>query len=136
MANEWSKVEYYGANNGGQIVRYAIANDASVSKGAMLQLLDARTVSCAHLAKKHFRIAAEEHLPNRGVTSIGCVTQARMRFVASAAITVGDALATAEFGSLNHASSCGITVSQNDHTGVFSEDTLACGETGTARINQ
>jgi len=131
MTNEWTVVEKYGANNDGQIVRYAIANNASVSKYAMLQLLDARTVSSGCLAAQHFRIANEEHIANQGITSIGCITQGRMRFKASLAVTVGDEISP---GGMNTA--CSQAITGTLYTGVFSEDTLADAETGTARINQ
>lgn len=136
MANEPDKVEFYGAKNSGQIIRYAIADGASVSKYAVLQLLDARTVSSGHLASKPFRIANEEHIAGQGMTSIGCVTQARMTFVASGAIAVGEAITTGGVAE-NKFISLGLAyVPALAQIGAYSEDTLSDGETGTMRINQ
>jgi len=138
MTNEWTKVDFYGPNNSGQITRYAIADNASVSKFAVLQLLDNRSVSCGHKAQTHFRIAAEEHIAGQGITSIGCITQARMRFVASGAILLGQQIApSSNIAEANIMTSCAISAIVGEgNSGVYCEDTLATGETGTARINQ
>ena len=85
MANEWVKVELYGANNEGQIVRYTIADGTSVSKGALLCLSDERTAIAAANWTPVAGVAAEEHVANQGVTSIGCYTQGIFEAVASLA---------------------------------------------------
>jgi len=93
MANEWVKVELYGANNDGNPRRYTIADGASVSKGQLLSLVDARTASFALATGSMFAgVAAEDHLPSVGVTSISCWTDGIFEAVASDAITIGAAI--------------------------------------------
>jgi len=99
MGEEWVKVELYGANNDGSPRRYTIADNASVSKGALLELLDDRTVSCAIKARAPIAgVALEEHLPNKGVTDISCWTDGVFRVVASGTIVIGDPLTAAGIG--------------------------------------
>jgi hypothetical protein len=93
MTNEWVKGELYGPNNDGNQRRYTIADGVSVSQGALLQLLDGRTVSYSILAHGPVAgVAAEDHYANQGVTSISCWTDGVFRAVASFAITAGTKL--------------------------------------------
>src|SRR3990167_7082278 len=95
MANEWVPVELYGPNGDGQKVRYTISNTDAVSIGTALQILDLRTASSyAFFNKPLAGIAAEEHLPNKGITEISVWTQGRFEATVSGAgstvITPGD----------------------------------------------
>lgn len=99
MANEWGKVELYGANNDGDPRRYTIADGASVSKGDLLQVADNREAS--HTIATFGPVAGvalEEHIPNVRSTSISCWTNGVFSALASATITAGDYLAA---GGLN-----------------------------------
>ena len=90
MADEWIPVELNGPNNDGRPKRRVIAVGAEVSIGAVLQLLDPRTVSNSHLAKVACGgVAAEEHVAGTRVNSIQVWTDAVFEAVASGAITLG-----------------------------------------------
>ena len=97
MVNEWVKVELYGVNNDGAPRRYVIATGTSVSKGTLMTLTTPRTATVAGAtAAPSAGSAAEDHDANVGVTSISCYTDGIFRAVASAAISVGDAVMNAE----------------------------------------
>ena len=90
MANEWTKVELYGANNDGDVRRYTIADGTSVSKGTLLALTDPRTVTASALQSLAFAgVASEEHIAGQGVTSVAAWTNGIFEATASGAITVG-----------------------------------------------
>lgn len=90
MSNEWTKVELFGQNNDGQKIRFTIADGLAVSKGQLLALVDPRTASAALVTSTVFAgVAAEDHLPNTGITDIAVWTQGVFNAVASAAITIG-----------------------------------------------
>ena len=90
MANEWVPVKLFGPNGDGLKIRYTIANDASVSIGQALQLLDPYTVSLSHLASAYTVVASEEHIANKGVTDIACWTWGDFDVSSSGSISVGD----------------------------------------------
>jgi len=91
MVYEWVPVELYGANNDGSQRRYTITDGVAVSKGTVLALLDPRTASVAVLASAVFAgVAAEDHLPNIGVTTISAWTDGVFEVTCSAAIAVGN----------------------------------------------
>lgn len=90
MANEWVKVELYGANNDGNPRRYTIADGLAVSKGSTLELTDPRSVILSTgTSAVCAGIAAEDHLPSVGVTSIAVWTDGIFEATASGAITIG-----------------------------------------------
>lgn len=91
MVNEITKVELFGENNGGQQVRYTIADGTSVSKGQPLSLSDPRTVvATTGVGAAAAGIAAEDHFANEGVTSISVWQQGIFEAKASGAIGVGE----------------------------------------------
>jgi len=93
MANEWTKVELYGANNDGDVRRYTIADGTSVSKGQLLELTDPRTaVAMTARGQMVAGVASEEHLASVGITSISCWTNGVFLATASGSIAVGSAL--------------------------------------------
>jgi len=97
MGNEWVKVELYGSNNDGEQRRYTIADATAVSQGTVLALADPRTVTASTAATTTFAgIAAEDHNPNEGVTSISAWTDGVFLAVASGGITVGWSVAGCE----------------------------------------
>ena len=99
MANEWTKVELYGANNDGTPRRYTIANATSVSKGQLLSLIDPRTVGGgAASAAAVAGVASEDHLANQGITSISVWTDGIFEAVAYDAIGVGAGIMAAGGG--------------------------------------
>ena len=90
MADEWIPIELYGPNGDGGKRRVTIADGVSVSVGALLQLLDPRTASGGHLpANPVAGVAAEEHLPNKGVLSISVYTDGLFDVKAENGITLG-----------------------------------------------
>lgn len=94
MTNEVSIVELYGPNNNGDPRRYTIADATAVSKGTLLQLNDNRTVVATTGASTAFAgVAAEEHKPNLGITSISALTDCVVSGVASGGLTAGWAVA-------------------------------------------
>lgn len=96
MANEWTKVELYGENNGGDVRRYKILDGLAVSKGQLLSLHAGRYASTALgiLATEPYcaGVAAEEHLAGEGVTDIAVWTNGLFNAVASDAVTHGEPL--------------------------------------------
>ena len=92
MANEFVKVELGGVNNAGDQRRYTIATGASVSQGALLELLDDRTVqNISGFEKPIAGVAAAEHIANSG-TGITVWTNGIFRATSSGAITIGQML--------------------------------------------
>lgn len=130
MANEWTKVELYGANNDGNPVRYTIATGASVSKGELLELTDERTVVSATVNGPIAGVASEEHTTSDG-TSISAWTNGLFRAVASGGITVGASLFPAGQNDKNTVSSAIST----SWTGARALDTVTDGQTLTVRLN-
>ena len=98
MANEWAKVELYGANNDGCPRRFTIADGVSVSKGQTLVLSDPRTAAGggAGLFDPCAGVAAMEKEANDGSTSISVWTDGVFEAVASGAIAVGQAIMFAD----------------------------------------
>ena len=91
MANEWTVIELYGPNGDGGKRRLTIADGAAVSIGAVLELVDPRTASNSHLASVPIGgVAAEEHLPNVGITNISVWTDGRFDATLSGAINAGN----------------------------------------------
>ena len=90
MVNEWIPIELYGFEGAGDIRRATIADGVSVSKGALLQLLDPKTASYGHLANVPIiGVAAEEHLAGRGITEISVYTNGLFDVLASGSIGLG-----------------------------------------------
>ena len=90
MANEWVKVELFGANNDGNPIRYTIADGSAVSKGTLMTLVDARTASFAlTMGEPIAGVTSEEKNANDGATSIALWTDGIFEAVASDAITIG-----------------------------------------------
>ena len=91
MANEWTKVELYGANNDGNPIRYTCASGAAIAKGSLLILSDPRT-GAAHTTTVGgycAGIAAMDKSATDHSTSISAWTDGVFEAVASGAITVG-----------------------------------------------
>ena len=130
MANELVKVELFGVNNGGDKIRWTIADGASVSQGTLLTATDPRTAISATAKTIMAGVAAEEHVADKGDTSVPVWQNGVFRFVASGSITVGDSLVPG--GAVNKMTSAAI---QTSWTGAKSMDTLSDGETGSARFN-
>ncbi len=131
MANEWVKVELYGANNDGNPRRYTIATGTSVSKGQPLQLTSARTVTAATGALHACAgIAMEEHIPDVGVLSISVWTDGIFRAVASGVISIGDSIT---FADLNKAHAAGAAASGSFTVGYALEAGTA-GDTISVRL--
>lgn len=96
MANEWVKVELYGANNDGSPRRITIADGTAVSKGTLCNLTDPRTTTgAAASAAACSGVASEEKNANDGATSISVWTDGIFNATASGAISVGDGLRAA-----------------------------------------
>lgn len=93
MANEWTKVELYGANNDGQPRRYTCASGVAISKGTLCALTDARTVT-AHASNNQMiaGIAAMDKSASDLSTSISVWTNGVFEATASDAILVGQAI--------------------------------------------
>ena len=139
MANEWVKVELYGANNDGTPRRYTIADGVSCSQGAILQLLDDRTASYSTVLNAPIAgIAAEEHVGGESITDISCWTQGIFRAVASGGITVGDpVIADRENLVRTIGGGGGAPVAVASYAAVFGRalDTATDGETLSVRVN-
>lgn len=87
------KVELYGPNNDGNPRRFTIADGASVSKGQILSLIDARTVEAGSYGGSPAGIAKEEHISGQGVTDISVWTDGIFEMIASGACSAGEFLA-------------------------------------------
>lgn len=133
MAHEWTKVELFGANNDGGVTRYTIADGASVSKGAVLQVLDGRVASSGHLVQAPIAgIASEEHIAGQGVTSISVWTNGIFNVTASGVIAAGISCAPADASNVNKVCSSATTA---EWTGIRAIDSAAAGETFSVRLN-
>ena len=94
MANEWVKVELYGANNDGNPIRFTVPNNVDISQGTLMQLVDPFTASGAVTQGAAIAgVASMDKIANDGSTSISVWTDGRFLAVASAAITVGGEIA-------------------------------------------
>lgn len=100
MANEWVKIELYGPNGDGGAKRMTIADGFAVSVGTALSLSDPRTVVAQTASAPFAGVSAEEHIANKGITSITVETDGRYDVSASGSITVGAPLVLDK--SLNH----------------------------------
>ena len=91
MANEWTKIELFGANRDGEPRRYTVATGLSVSKGEVLKLSDPRTAIAKTEAVTDpiAGVASEEKNAGDGTTSIALWTDGIFEAVASDAITIG-----------------------------------------------
>ena len=95
MANEWVKVELYGANRDGEPRSYDIADGLAVSKGTLMGLSSPRTAIAHTLNAPISGVALEDHEAGIGVTRISLWTDGEFRVVASAAIIVGAGVSAA-----------------------------------------
>ncbi|KKL07975.1 hypothetical protein LCGC14_2580590 [marine sediment metagenome] len=90
MTNEWEKVELFGPNRDGEIVRFGVNDSTNVSKGQLMQLVDPRTVSSVvAYGAAVAGVAASEKVAGDGDTSIGCQTQGIFEVQCSSATDVG-----------------------------------------------
>lgn len=90
MADEWKVIELYGPNADGAKRRVGIADGASVSIGAALELIDPRTASSSHLGSVPLAgVAAEEHVADKGVTEIAVWTDLLVDARSSGAGVIG-----------------------------------------------
>ena len=131
MANEWVKVELYGANESGDPRRYTIATGTSVSKGQTLALADNRTVVATTATQAACAgVASEEHLANSG-TSISAWTNGLFRVLASGAISVGEGITFCENNQVRRAV---IATASGAMEAGYALDTLAEDDIGTVRL--
>lgn len=90
MANEASKVELYGTNNSGSPRSYTVADATAITKYTLLALTDPRTAIAQTTSGQAIAgIAAESKEASDGVTRLSVYTDGVFEMVASAAITVG-----------------------------------------------
>jgi len=131
MANEFTKVELYGANNDGTPRRYKIADATSVSQGATLALSDPRTVVATSKSTIiNAGVAAEDHGANLGVTDISVWTDGIFEAVASDAITVGSPITFVESNKIQAARNAASGAS----IAGYALETAAAGETINVRV--
>lgn len=94
IGEEANKVELYGSQSDGRIRRYTVADGATISKGILCKLTDARTAAetvDADKAGLNFAgIAATTKEANDGSTTLGLWTHGVFDLVASGAILEGD----------------------------------------------
>ena len=97
MANEWVKVELYGANNDGGPRRFTVASGTAISKGTLLAMTDARTaVAQSSLRQACCGVAAMDKSATDLSTSISAWTNGIFEAKASGAIVVGNAVMASE----------------------------------------
>lgn len=99
MANEWTKVELFGANRDGEPRRMTVVDGTAVSQGTLLTLVSPRTVGIAAYsatARPFAGIAAEDHTASVGVTSINVWTQGIFEATCSGAIVLGQPISGSE----------------------------------------
>ncbi len=90
-SRNWGIVELRGPNRDGEIMRFTIADGASISRGQLLQLTDARTVTAITATRPMIAgPASEEHISGEG-TSIGVWQNGIFEVEASGGIRVGEA---------------------------------------------
>ena len=90
MTNEWVKVDLFGPNNDGQIIRFGIADSTNASKGQLMLLADPRTASSSVVYGAAVAgVAASEKVAGDGDTSIGCQTQGIFEVQCSSATGLG-----------------------------------------------
>jgi len=84
-------VELYGTNDAGDVVRYAVGDDAAISKGKLLRLIDPRSASyaCAKIGQPCAGVAAHDKKPGDGQLSIGCWTNGVFEAQCSEAAVIG-----------------------------------------------
>ena len=90
MANEWTKVELYGANNDGDPRRYTVASGTAIAKGTLLAMTDARTaIAHSGIDQPIAGVAAMAKSATDLSTSISAWTNGVFEVTSSGAITVG-----------------------------------------------
>lgn len=85
MANEAVIVELMGADKGGDVMQYIVADGTGIAKGAILQLTDNRTAAASAADKAVAGIAATEKVASDGQTTLGCYTNGIFDLVDSGA---------------------------------------------------
>ena len=136
MANEWTAVDLYGANNDGGKRRFTIADGLSVSKGQLLILSDPRTVTAVTMSavpQMYAGVASEEHKANLGVTSIAVWTDGIFEAVASGAINAGSYITGADQNKV--IASGGLIVSSGANLIGYSFELAADAETINVRLD-
>lgn len=90
MANEAVIIELLG--NGGDPVRFTVANATAITKGALMKLTDPRTAIATSADNDPFcGIAAADKVASDGATTLACYTHGIFDLVdSSAGITVGE----------------------------------------------
>ena len=131
MANEWTKVELYGANNDGEPRRYTIADGTAVSKGQLLQLTDPRTVTAKTAALQACAgVASMEKKASDGSTSISCWTNGIFEATASLAIAVGNPVVGVDRNKVNAAPA----IASGAQIIGYALETATAGETINVRL--
>ena len=136
MANEWTVVERFGANNDGQQVRFTIADGASVSKGTLMELTDPFTATAGGatgIPTPYAGVAAEEHIANKGITSISLWTQGVFNVKASGAIVIGSFVSGAENN--NVTASSGLIVASGANVIGWAREAPGDGDNFNVRLN-
>ena len=132
MANEWTVVELFGVNNGGTQIRYTIADGLSVSKGTLLGLADERAAVAQAVLIRPAGVAAEEHIANKGITSISLWQNGVFRVIASGAILIGDSLIAGGVGEPNVVTSSALV---HEWTGMKALDAVSTDGEMSVRLN-
>lgn len=90
MANEWTKVEFYGENSDGSPRRFTCASGTAIAKGTLLKITDPRTaIAQSDLRDVCCGVAAMDKSATDLSTSISVWTNGIFEAVASGAIVVG-----------------------------------------------
>ena len=131
MANEWTKVELYGANNDGEPRRYTIATGTSISKGALLTLTDPRTATAQSTNGYTAGVASEEHISGGG-TSIAAWTNGVFSVTASGGIRAGETIVGCNGNTV--ASGAALSASSGARAIGYALENAAHAETLTVRL--
>lgn len=139
MANEWKKVELYGANNDGEPRRYTIADGVNVSKGTLLRLIDTREASAALVHQCPLAgVAAHDKEKGDDSTTIACWTNGVFEATASAAILIGGAFGADAAGAAGTENqivpSTGAVPASGSCIGGYALEAIGAGETANVRL--
>ena len=135
MANEWVKVELFGANRDGEPRSYNVASATAISKGTVLTLTDERTAIADADASNAMvaGVAAADKSATDFSTSISCWTQGIFIATASAAATVGIGETIAVWG--NKITNVISTTDTGASHPAYALSAIADGTTGQVRLN-
>jgi hypothetical protein len=134
MANE--AVLRYSSGNAGDIQDYTVADGTAISKGALLELQDARTaIAVSGAGKPIAGIAARDKIANDGRTRLSVIRRGDFDMVASGAIAIGSPVCASDANTSNVKTVVGVGGISGAAIIGYALETASDGEVIQVRVN-